>query len=201
MSLSVGVDAASLAGVNRWFGELDKAQGGANRRALTKAGKKTASLSIKEISARVGVKQKLLRRRLKAFPAPRKFIGVGDSVRVWMGLRGSITPKDAPRILKRWRGVFQATMPSGHSGHFARRPNPLSRVKGWPSPSTHASPSPSGRPNPNRHSLSIDEVREVLDRKRMEPIIFRHARASLPVWAAEFRRLLEVDARRAARKT
>lgn len=197
MTFAVNIDPRSLAGVNRWFGELDKAQAQANRRALLKAGKKAASLSVKEIAAKVSVKQKFIRRRLKAFPAPIQFRGSGDFVRVWLGLRASIKATDDRRILKDWRSTFQARMPSGHVGIFARRPNPLK----LPGPSRHDDPSPAGKPNPDRHSLPIDQARAVLERGRLGPIIFRHARASLPIYEAEFRRLLELNARRAARKT
>jgi hypothetical protein len=197
MSIGVTVAPGELAGVGRWFGELDKAQAKANRRALGKAGKKAVSLSIKEISARVGVKQKTLRRRLKNFPAKRTVLGAGDFTRIWLGLKSGITPKTDPGILKKWAPTFRATMPSGHTGEFKRRPNPRHRG----GRSTHADPTPAGKRNPDRHALPIDQVTVVLERRAMEPIIFRHAQhAAVSVYPAEFRRLLELNARRAARR-
>ena len=191
------VSPAELAGVTGWFADLDKAQARSNRRALLKGGKKAASLSVKEIAARIGVKQKIIRRRLKAFPAPVQFRGRQDFIRVWLGLRAVILPKHDRRILKGWRGTFEAKTKSGHVGVFARRPNPL-RLGGT---SSHKNPSPAGKPNPSRHSLPIDEAKEVLDRKQTEPIVFRHAQhAAVIVYPAEFRRLLERDAARLAKK-
>lgn len=200
MSLSLSVDPSGIAGVNRWFSDLDKGQAKANRRALLKGGKKAVSLSVKEVSARVGIKQKIIRRRLKAFAAPRKFLGGADFVRIWLGMAIGITARDDKRILRKWPVTFEARMKSGHVGIFARRPNPLTEIGKVSGVSSHRSPTLAGNPNPKRHGLPIDEVRQVLDRAQMRPIIYRHARASLEIYEAEFRRLLEVIARRAARK-
>ena len=197
MSIGVTVSPGELAGVGRWFGELDKEQARANRRALTKAGKKAVSLSVKEISARVGVKQKTLRRRLKNFSPPRSHLGQADFTRIWLGLKTGITAKADPSILKRWAPTFKATMPSGHTGDFKRRPNPHNRS----GRSTHDDPTQKGRRNRGRHSLPIDQVTQILERREMEPIIFRHAKhAAVVIHPAEFRRLLELNARRAARR-
>jgi len=197
MSIGVTVSPGEIAGVGRWFGELDKLQAKANRRALTKAGKKAVSLSVKEIAARVGVKQKTMRRRLKNFSPKRVNLGAGDITRIWLGLGTGITAKADAAILKKWQPTFTATMRSGKTGQFKRRPNPKRRGE----TSSHADPSPAGRPNRDRHSLSIDRVIQLLERREMEPIIFRHARhAGDQVFPAEFRRLLELNARRAARR-
>ena len=197
MSIGVSVSPAELAGVSRWFGELDKDQARANRRALIKAGKKAVSLSVKEIAARVGVKQKTLRRRLKNFISARVNLGGGDFTRIWLGLKAGITSKADPAIAKKWRPTFTATMPSGHTGEFKRRPNPKHRT----GRSDHDDPSPAGRRNRDRHGLPIDQVIQVLERRTMEPIILRHARhAAAVIFPAEFRRLLERLARRAARR-
>jgi len=197
MSIAITVSPGEIAGVGRWFGELDKDQARANRRALIKAGKKAVSLSVKEIAARVGVKQKTLRRRLKNFAPPRVNLGTADFTRIWLGLKGGITAQYDPAILKKWRPTFTATMASGKTGQFKRRPN----LKRRGETSSHADPSPAGRPNRDRHGLSIDQVIQVLERRAMEPIIFRHARhAATVIFPAEFRRLLERLARRAARR-
>ena len=197
MTIGVSVSPGEIAGLNRWFGELDNVQAKANRRALLKAGKKAAGLSVKEIATRAGVKQKIIRRRLKAFPAPFQFRGRGDFIRVWLGLRAVILPKHDRRVAKAWPNTFEIRTRAGGVVTVGRRPNPLFKAPR----STHRNPSPSGRPNPNRNSLPVDKVREVLTRARMEPIIFRHARhAAVTVYPAEFRRLLELNARRAARR-
>lgn len=197
MSIAIQVSPGELAGVNRWFGDLDKIQAKANRRALTKAGKKAASLSVKEIAARVGVKQKTLRRRLKNFSPDRVNLGAGDFTRIWLGLKSGITAKSDPAILKKWAPTFKATMPSGHTGDFKRRPNPKHRA----GRSSHSDPSPAGRRNRGRHALPIDQAVKILERREMEPIIFRHARhAATVVFPAEFIRLLELNARIAARR-
>lgn len=197
MSISVQVSPRELAGVGNWFADLDKAQAKANRRALLKAGKKAVSLSVKELAALVRVKQKTLRRRIKAFPAKRTVLGAGDFVRVWAGLKISIDVSDDPSIAKGFPKAFQATTPSGKTGLFVRRPNPI-----LDSPrSTHKNPSPAGRPNLDHHALPIDKVRRVLKRSRIEPILFRHSRAvAANVYPPEFLRLLEVNAKKLARK-
>jgi hypothetical protein len=197
VSLSIEVSALELASVNRWFGELDKEQAKANRRALKKAGSKAVSLAVKEIAARAGVKQKTLRRRLKNFTPPRGHMGAADFTRIWLGLSASYIAKHNPGILKKWRPTFTARMPSGHVGEFKRRPNPKHRG----GRSTHDDPSPSGKRNRDRHALPIDQAAKILERREMEPIIFRHARAVvLTVYPDEFRRLLELNARRAAKR-
>jgi len=197
MTVSVSVDPRQLAGVGTWFADLDKAQAKANRRALLKAGKKAVGLTVKELAASLRVKQKTLRRRVKAFPAKRSVLGAGDFVRVWVGLRISIDANDDASIAKDFPKAFQATMKSGKRGLFVRRPNRLD-LGGR---STHADPSPAGRPNPGRHALPIDKVRRVLKRARVEPIISRHSRAvAVNVYPPEFLRLLEVNAKRLARK-
>jgi len=197
MTIGVTVSPSELAGVGRWFGELDKAQARANRRALTKAGKKAASLSIKEISARVGVKQKTLRRRLKNFSPPRVNLGSGDFTRIWLGLKAGITPTADPSILRKWAPTFRAKMKSGKVLDVKRRPNPKHRT----GRSSHSDPSPAGKRNPDRHELPIDAATQILERRQMEPIIFKHARhAATVIYPAEFRRLLELNARRAARR-
>ena len=197
MSIAVAVSPGELAGVNRWLGELDKEQARANRRALTKAGKKAVGLAVKEISARVGVKQKTLRRRLKNFAPARINLGSGDFTRIWLGLRAGITAKADPSIARKWRPTFTARMPSGKVLEVKRRPNPKNRT----GRSTHADPSKAGKRNPDRHGLPIDQVTQILKRQEMEPIILKHARhAATQVFPAEFRRLLELNARRAARR-
>ena len=103
MTFAVAVSPGEIAGVNRWFGELDKEQARANRRALKKAADKARSLAVKEIAARESVKQKSVRRRLKVFPAPRSVLGQGDFIRVWLGLRVAIKPKDDAKVLKGFR--------------------------------------------------------------------------------------------------
>jgi len=197
VSIGVQVSPRELANVNGWFSDIDKSQARDNRRALLKAGKKAVSLSVKELAGLLRVKQKPLRRRIKAFPAPRRALGLGDFVRVWAGLAVRIDAKDNPKILADFPKAFKATMPNGGSGFFSRRPNPLKQ-----SPrSTHANPTRGGRPNPGRHGLPIDKVSAPLRRERAEPIIFRHARAAaVTIYPAEFLRLLEVSAQRAARK-
>ncbi len=197
MSIAVVVSPGELAGVNRWLGELDDAQKRANRRALTKAGKKAVSLSVKEISARVGVKQKTLRRRLKNFNPPRINLGSGDFTRIWLGLQAGITAKADPAIAAKWRPTFTAKMKSGKVLEVKRRPNPKHRT----GRSTHADPTLAGKRNPDMHGLPIDQVTQILKRLEMEPIILKHARhAATVVFPAEFRRLLELNARRAARR-
>lgn len=195
MSIGITVAPGEIAGVGRWFADLDKDQARANRRALTKAGKKAVSLSVKEIAARAGVKQKTIRRRLKNFSPPRALLGRSDFTRIWLGLKTGITAKADPAILKRWAPTFTATVPSGHTGEFRRRPNPKHRA----GRSTHDDPSPAGRRNRGRHALPIDSPVKILERREMEPIIFRHARhAAVTIYPAEFRRLLERNAARRA---
>ena len=197
MTIGVTVSPLELAGVKRWFGELDKEQARANRRALTKAGKKAVSLSVKEISARVSVKQKTLRRRLKNFSPPRNLLGSGDFTRIWLGLKTGITPQADPSILRKWAPTFRAKMKSGKVLDVKRRPNPKHRS----GRSTHADPTQAGKRNPDRHGLPIDAVTQILKRREMEPIIFKHARhAATVIFPAEFRRLFELNARRAARR-
>ena len=195
--IGVTVDPRELAGVNRWFGELDKASSRANRRALTFAGKKARTPSVREIAGLVSVKQKSIRRRLKVFSPPRVHLGAADFIRVWLGLRIAIGTANDKSVAKGFRGTFQATVKTGKSGLFVRRPNKLAA-----SPrSTGINPSRAGRPNPDRHGLPIDRVRVVLDRRRMLPIMIRHARAAtVNEYPREFRRLLELNARRAARR-
>lgn len=197
MSINIEVSPLELAVMNRWFGELDKEQAKANRRALKKAGVKAVSLSVKEIAARIGVKQKSIRRRLKNFTPPRSVLGSGDFTRIWLGLKVAITAEADPLVLKRWRPVFSATMKSGHRGQFKSRPNPKHRG----GRSSHDDPAPSGKRNPDRHELPIDEAVTKIRKRDMEPIVFKHARAVvLTVYPDEFRRLLELNARRAARR-
>lgn len=197
MSVSVQVLPGELANVRGWMADLDKDQAKANRRALLKAGKKAISLTVKELAALEGVKQKTLRRRIKAFPAPRSVLGRGDFIRLWAGLLVGIDSNDDAKVAKAFPKAFTATMKSGKTSLFARRPNAI-----LTSPrSVHDNPSPDGNVNLDRHALPIDKVRKVLKRARVEPIIFRHARAvAASVYPPEFLRLLEVNAKRLARK-
>lgn len=195
--ITVSVDPRELAGVTRWFAELDKISARANRRALAFAGKKARSLAVKEIAARVGVQQKSIRRRLKVFIPARLHLGAADFVRLWLGLQSGILPTVDKTVAKGFPNAFRATTRSGKTGLFVRRPNKLRREPR----SSHANPTVAGRPNPKRHSLPIDRVRVVLERRRMIPIVFRHARAAVVnEYPREFRRLLELNARRAARR-
>lgn len=188
MSVSLGIDAAELAGVHGWLKDLDKAQAQANRRALLFAAKKSITKSKRELAGRYGIKQKIIARRLKAFPAARAQLGAGDAVRIWLGLRAVVLPKHEPRVAKQWPDRFEATMQSGKRAEFSRRPNPL-----------HQAPT-SKHKAPKGHALPIDKVKLVLERRVAEPIIVRHARASLALHETEFRRLLERNARRAAKR-
>ena len=131
------------------------------------------------------------------FAAPRAFLGADDFVRLWTGLRSDILPGHVPSVAKQFPDRFRATMKSGKTAEFSRRPNKL-----FPgSQSTHAKISPAGKPNPGRHALPIDKVRLVIGKPIVEPIVFRHARAAVDqFYAAEFRRLLELNARRAAKR-
>ena len=193
MSISVTVDAGEIAGLSRWFGKLDKVAARANRRALKKAADKARSLAVKEIAARESVKQKSVRRRLKVFAAPRTFLGESDFIRIWLGLGVAIKPKDDKKVLRGFRTVF--SIPKSPGAKFTRRPNKLAS-----SPkSTHQNPSALGKANPKRSGLPIDRVQVKLKRSTMLPIIIRHARhAAVNVYPGEFRRLLELNARRAA---
>lgn len=193
--IGVGAGPGQIRAVQTWFDANGKAANTSNRQALTLVGRKARTQAVREIAPLVGVQQKSIRRRLKVFASQRINLGAGDFVRLWLGLRAGIHPKNDRRVVKGFRGVFKATMPSGHAGLFVRRPNKLRTTPN----STHANPSRAGRPNPARSALPIDEVKISLDHGRMAPILIRQARVAFEAFfEREFRRLLELKARRAA---
>ncbi len=116
-----------LSSVERALVTVNKEAQLSDLRARYEVAKKARTQTVREAKAVFGLPtQRPFRRRLKAFRGNLR----GKPVQLWSGLKYSITSKEVPSLAKESE-TFEATMPSGHVGRFARSSRPAKNVKGY----------------------------------------------------------------------
>lgn len=154
-NIGIEVDQSSLRQL--LINALPKAQK-ANINALVKVGKLAKTKTVRETAGNLSTRQKDIRKRFGVYRPKKKTSKRGASVRFVFSSRYRVASNDAALVSSQFPSAFRATMPSGKTGFFARRPNAFKT-----SPKSSATnPSWSGRANPKRSSLPIDQAKILL---------------------------------------
>jgi len=160
-------------------------------RALNATAKRSHTRVRRELAQETGVQQKLLRKRVQWFPATERKLASN----VWIGVKAPIYFRELGAKLNRAgifkkgkikiSSAFEAKMPNGKTGVFVRKPDAEHKT----------------RPDGQRTQLPIVAPSIELGPPG-KPIIERVTRDMMRTYyPAELRRLAEVAARRAARKS
>lgn len=188
MSVSISITGAEA--LNREIKNIERTMPENVVRALNKTAQRSATRVRRDVAKRIGLPQREIKERIRHYKANRRrlrssvWVGAGAGIPL-SKVRGAYTTLDGTLSAGRTRTkTFRATMPSGYTGQFVRKPNAKHKT----------------RRDGQRTQLPIEEPRIRID-GIAKPILLKHTREQMrDFYPTELRRLARTTIARRARR-